>query len=92
MVDEKDLDPEKRDDWLEVNNYVKALNEALDGLKTLPLSYRLIRNAHKILLSGAKETRRTAGANRSAASLDVQCLFLLFTRNYLNYCLILKYS
>jgi len=64
LVDEKDIDPEKRDDWLEVNNYVKALNEAVEELKTLPLSCRLIRNAHKVLLSSGRGERKTPGEFR----------------------------
>jgi Fic family protein len=64
LVDEKDLDPEKRDDWLEVNNYVKALTNAIDELKTLPLSSRLIRNAHKVLLSSGRGERKTPGEFR----------------------------
>jgi Fic family protein len=64
LVDEKDIDPEKRDDWLEVNNYVTALNEAIEGLQTLPLSTRLIRNAHKVLLSSGRGERKTPGEFR----------------------------
>lgn len=64
LIDEKDIDPEKRDDWLEVNNYVKALNEAVEELKTLPLSCRLIRNAHKVLLSSGRGERKTPGEFR----------------------------
>jgi len=64
MVNERDIDPEKRDDWLEVNNYVKALSEAVDELKALPLSCRLIRNTHKILLSSGRGEKKTPGEFR----------------------------
>lgn len=64
LVDEKDIDPEKRDDWLEVNNYVRALNEAVDELKAHPLSFRLTRNAHKVLLSSGRGERKTPGEFR----------------------------
>ena len=64
LIDEKDIDPEKRDDWLEVNNYVKALNEAIEELGRLPLSCRLIRNAHKVLLSRGRGERKTPGEFR----------------------------
>jgi len=51
FIAEKEIDPEKRDDWREVNNYVEALNKAIKDLETLPLSTRLLKNTHKILLS-----------------------------------------
>jgi Fic family protein len=64
LVDEKDIDPERRDDWLEVNNYVRALSEAIEELKTLPLSCRLIRNAHRALLSSGRGERKAPGEFR----------------------------
>lgn len=64
LIDEKDIDPEMRDDWLEVNNYIQALNEAIGELARLPLSCRLIRNAHKVLLSRGRGERKTPGEFR----------------------------
>lgn len=66
LIDEKDIDPEKRDDWQEVNNYVKAMNGAMEELKTLPLSCRLIRDTHRILLSSGRGERKTPGEFRTS--------------------------
>ncbi len=51
-VDE--IDPEKRDDWQEVNNYISAMNKAIANLGQLPVSVRLVKETHSILLSGAR--------------------------------------
>jgi len=64
LVEEKEINPEKRDDWKEVNNYVKAMDKAIESLKTLPLSNRLIKNTHKILLDSVRGERKTPGEFR----------------------------
>jgi Fic family protein len=66
VVEEKDISPEKRDDWQEVNNYVTAMNTAIEEMKTLPLSNRLIRNTHKILLSSGRGEHKNPGEFRKS--------------------------
>lgn len=58
--------PEKRDDWQEVQNYVQAINEAISHLDTLPLSLRLIRRTHEILMNNVRGKHKAPGEFRSS--------------------------
>jgi hypothetical protein len=42
-LDEDEISPERKNDWVEVNNYIKALNQANTELDELPISSRLIK-------------------------------------------------
>ena len=64
LVKEKDINPEKRDDWAEVQNYIKAINTSIEELKKLPISNRLIKNTHKIILSGVRGKHKIPGEFR----------------------------
>ena len=52
------------DDLREVANYVKALEQGVKRLKTLPLSLRLLRELHATLMAGLRGGRATPGGFR----------------------------
>ena len=66
LVKEEDIKPEKRDDWAEVQNYIKAINTSIKELEKLPISNRLIKNAHKIILSGVRGKHKIPGEFRTS--------------------------
>src|SRR3989338_1274650 len=62
----EDIQPERRDDWKEVQNYIQAINHSIKELNKLPLTIRLLKSAHKILLSGARGEHKTPGEIRTS--------------------------
>ncbi len=66
LLDEDEIAPERKNDWLEVNNYVKALNKAIDELETLPISSRLIKKTHQILLDSVRGENKQPGEYRNS--------------------------
>lgn len=66
LMPEEDIRPEKRDDWREVRNYIDAVNIAIGELKTLPLSNRLLRQTHEILMRGVRGEHKQPGDFRSS--------------------------
>ncbi len=64
VLSENNIPIEKRDDWEEVRNYILALNYSIGRMQELPLSMRLIKETHAILLSGVRGENNLPGEFR----------------------------
>ena len=56
--------PERRDDIHEILNYRRAMRHAEEMLRELPLSLRVVRETHEILLSGVRGRGKAPGEYR----------------------------
>jgi Fic family protein len=63
-VEAQVLDPDRPKDVGEVLNYVIAMNHGLRRVATLPVSIRLVREIHRLLLDGVRGSERTPGELR----------------------------
>lgn len=64
--DADDLVPEKRDDWTEVQNYIQSIHYAIESLKQIPLSNRLLKDTHAILMGGVRGETKQPGEFRKS--------------------------
>ncbi len=64
LLDVEDIEPEKHGDWVEVQNYIKAINGAIEQLEDLPLSNRLLKDTHEVLMQGVRGEAKQPGKFR----------------------------
>lgn len=66
LLPQTEVQEERRNDWQEVRNYVDAINDAIVNLDRLPISSRLIRSTHKILLNSVRGEHKLPGEFRTS--------------------------
>jgi len=64
ILPKEEIYPERRDDWQEVQNYIKTINYSVNELKKLPVSIRLTTESHRLLLSGVRGKYKMPGEIR----------------------------
>lgn len=57
---------EKRNDWQEVKNYINALNSSIDMINTIPISTRVFKHSHKLLLDSVRGENKLPGEYRKS--------------------------
>lgn len=66
LMDEDEIAPERKNDWQEVKNYITALNQAIAELEELPISSRLIKQTHRILMNSVRGEQKLPGEYRTS--------------------------
>lgn len=66
LISKADLLPERRDDWQEVQNYISAMNFAINQLAKVPVSTRLLKEAHNRLLQSVRGEHKQPGEYRTS--------------------------
>lgn len=66
LSDILDINPEKRDDWQEVKNYVATINYGFERIKDIPISTRLIKELHSILMKNVRGEYKNPGEFRKS--------------------------
>ncbi|MDX1406629.1 MAG: Fic family protein [Saprospiraceae bacterium] len=66
LLREEDIPADRKDDWQEVQNYMHALNTSIHQLEELPISSRLIRNAHRLLMQAVRGEHKQPGEFRQS--------------------------
>ena len=66
LLEKLDVNPEKRDDWQEVQNYVEAINYGIKRINELPVCTRLIKEIHSILMQGVRGEHKNPGEYRTS--------------------------
>jgi Fic family protein len=66
ILPEEEIDPEYRDDWREVRNYIEAMNWSINELARTPVSTRLIKETHAHLLAGVRGEHKGPGDIRNS--------------------------
>lgn len=66
LLEREDVPVERRDDWEEVQNYVRAMDYAVASLDELPISTRLIRASHRLLMQGVRGEHKQPGEFRTS--------------------------